>query len=105
MSQDVDRRFADTASDRDVYDYRRGILRSLRGRGGAASLGEVKGDVAGEAGDAISFQHLENARLALVEEGKVYTELRWTTGLRGRKQRAVFLVLHGRPFPPRVVIP
>jgi hypothetical protein len=105
MSQDANGRVADTAADQDVYDYRRGILRSLHGRGGAASLGEVKRDIAGEAGDGVSLQCLENARLVLVDEGTLYTELRWTTGLSGRKQRAVFLVLPGRPSRARVIPP
>jgi len=106
MSQDTNQRVATgIAADPEVYDYRRGILRSLRGRGGAASLGEVKRDVAGEAGAGVSLQRLEDARQVLVNEGRIYTELRWTMGLSGRKQRAVFLVLPGRPSHARVVPP
>jgi hypothetical protein len=75
------------------YDYRAGILRSIRDRGGAASLGEVKDDIADEAGAGVSLQILENARQVLVDDGTLYTEVRWIRSLKGMRKRAVFLVL------------
>jgi hypothetical protein len=105
MSQDTVRIAEPTVGRQRVYNYRAGILRSIRERGGAASLGEVKGDIAGEAGEALSLQGLEDARQMLVSEGTLYTELRWIRGLRGIRKRAVFLVLAGLPRPVQPVIP
>jgi hypothetical protein len=88
----------------DRYDYCAGILRSVRDRGGAASLSDVKNDIVTEAGDGMSLQSLENARHALVSEGNLYMDIRPIEGPRGIRKRAVFLVLVGRPAGPRSVV-
>jgi hypothetical protein len=85
---------------RAAYDYRAGILRSVRGRGGAASLGDVKGDMAGEAGEAgeaLSLQRLEDARHDLVSDGNIYTDVRSARDRRGIIKKAVFLIVVGPP--------
>jgi hypothetical protein len=104
MDKETKRPAEHVAAPEGVYDYRAGILRSLRGRGGAASLGEVKGDIAGEAGMGVSLQRLENARQALVSDGNLYTDVRPTRDRRGNKKKAVFLVLVGRPSGIRPAI-
>jgi hypothetical protein len=105
MNQEMNRPVGDAPAKQRLYDYCEGIMRSVRDRGGAASLGEIKGDVTDEAGAGVSLQILENARQVLVDDGTLYTELRWTRGLRGIRKRAVFLVLNGRPRGPLPVAP